>query len=199
VDVRSFQSRSSTGVRGMKLSEGDKVISMSILRHIEVTSEERDAYFRYESAQERIRKGETGVEIPTDLSAPRFAELQAAEQFILTVTERGFGKRSSAHEYRVTGRGGSGIINIEVTPKNGNVAAAFPVEHGDGIMLVTEGGQLIRCPVDDIRIAGRNTQGVTLFDVGEGRVASVAHLAESGQNGEETGAEGGAEGGDEGN
>jgi DNA gyrase subunit A len=180
-DVRTFQSRASTGVRGMKLAEGDRVISMSVLRHIEVGPEEREAYFKYEAAQERIRAGESGVELPADISVQRFTELQAAEQFILTVTEKGFGKRSSAYEYRITSRGGSGIINIETTPKNGSVTAAFPVEHDDQIMLVTDGGQVIRCPVDDIRIAGRNTQGVIIFKLNEGeKVASVAHLPESG-------------------
>jgi DNA gyrase subunit A len=182
-DVRTFQSRSSTGVRGMKLADGDKVISMSVLRHIEVGPEEREAYFKYEDAQERIRAGETAVELPSDISVQRFTELQAAEQFILTVTEKGYGKRSSAYEYRITSRGGSGIINIETTAKNGNVSAAFPVEHDDQIMLVTDGGQVIRCPVHDIRIAGRNTQGVIIFKLGDGeKVASVAHLPESGPN-----------------
>ncbi|HEX6959451.1 MAG TPA: DNA gyrase subunit A [Ferrovibrio sp.] len=180
-DVRTFQSRSSTGVRGMKLAQGDRVISMSVLRHIEVSPEEREAYFRYEAAQERIRAGETGVELPSDISPDRFTALQAAEQFILTVTEKGFGKRSSAYGYRITSRGGSGIINIETTTKNGKVVSASPVEHDDQIMLVTDGGQVIRCPVDDIRIAGRNTQGVIIFKLSDGeKVASVAHLPESG-------------------
>jgi len=182
-DVRTFQSRSSTGVRGMKLADRDKVISMSVLRHIEVSPEEREAFFKYEDAQERIRNGESGVTLPEEISVQRFTELQAAQQFILTVTEKGYGKRSSAYEYRITSRGGSGIINIETTPKNGNVAAAFPVEHDDQIMLVTDGGQVIRCPVHDIRIAGRNTQGVIIFKLGDGeKVASVAHLPESGPN-----------------
>jgi DNA gyrase subunit A len=180
-DVRTFQSRASTGVRGMKLAEGDRVISMSVLRHIETSAEEREAYLKYATAQRRIREGETGVELASDLPMERITELQAAEQFILTATEKGFGKRSSAYEYRITSRGGSGIINIETTPKNGNVTAAFPVEHDDQIMLVTDGGQVIRCPVDGIRIAGRNTQGVIIFKLGEGeKVASVAHLPESG-------------------
>ena len=185
-DVRSFQSRSSTGVRGIKLADDDKVISMSILRHVEASAEERDAYQKRKSALERIEGGEAGVTLPEEISAERFATLQAAEQFLLTVTEKGYGKRSSAYEYRVTGRGGSGIINIETTAKNGNVAASFPVEQGDQIMLVTDGGQLIRCPVDDIRIAGRNTQGVIVFKLGEGeKVASVAHLADA--SGDDTG------------
>ncbi|PJI37880.1 DNA gyrase subunit A [Ferrovibrio sp.] len=182
-DVRTFQSRSSTGVRGMKLADGDRVISMSVLRHIEVTPEEREAFFKYEDAHERIRNGESGVTLPEDISVQRFTELQAAQQFILTVTEKGYGKRSSAYEYRITSRGGSGIINIETTQKNGNVGAAFPVEDDDQIMLVTDGGQVIRCPVHDIRIAGRNTQGVIIFKLGDGeKVASVAHLPESGPN-----------------
>lgn len=196
-DVRTFQSRSSTGVRGMKLADGDRVISMSVLRHIEVAPEEREAFFKYEAAHERIRNGESGVVLPEDISVQRFTELQAAQQFILTVTEKGYGKRSSAYEYRITSRGGSGIINIETTPKNGNVGAAFPVEDDDQIMLVTDGGQVIRCPVHDIRIAGRNTQGVIIFKLGDGeKVASVAHLPESGPNeaGESTAEDGDAPG-----
>ncbi|WP_341910663.1 DNA gyrase subunit A [Ferrovibrio terrae] len=201
-DVRTFQSRSSTGVRGMKLADGDKVISMSVLRHIETTAEEREAYLKYATAQRRIRDGETGVELVSELPMERIVELQAAEQFILTVTEKGYGKRSSAYEYRITSRGGSGIINIETTAKNGNVSAAFPVEHDDQIMLVTDGGQVIRCPVHDIRIAGRNTQGVIIFKLGDGeKVASVAHLPESGPNdgqdegaGDSSGEDGGAAG-----
>ena len=109
----------------------------------------------------------------------RFEELKANEEFILTVTAKGYGKRSSAYEYRITGRGGQGIANIERSERNGDVAASFPVADNDQIMLVTDGGQLIRCPVHDIRLAGRKTQGVVLFKVAEGeRVASVAHLAE---------------------
>jgi DNA gyrase subunit A len=201
-DVRTFQSRSSTGVRGMKLADGDKVISMSVLRHTETTAEEREAYLKYATAQRRIRDGETGVELVSELPTERIVALQAAEQFILTVTEKGYGKRSSAYEYRITSRGGSGIINIETTAKNGNVSAAFPVEHDDQIMLVTDGGQVIRCPVHDIRIAGRNTQGVIIFKLGDGeKVASVAHLPESGPNdgqdegaGDSSGEDGGAAG-----
>jgi len=184
-DVRSFQSRSSTGVRGMRLAEGDRVISMSILRHVDMTSEERDAYFRYESAQDRIQSGETGVELPAELAPDRYNQLKAAEQILLSVTEKGFGIRSSAHRYRVTGRGGQGIINIEVTAKNGNLAAVFPVEQDDQIMLVTDGGQLIRCPVNGIRVANRGTQGVIVFKLEDGeKVASVAHLADTGQSDE---------------
>jgi DNA gyrase subunit A len=185
-DVRVFQSRSSTGVRGMKLAADDAVISMSILAHSDASTDERDAYLRYAGAQRRIRAGETDVQVPSYIDASRAVQLEAGEQFVLTVTENGFGKRTSSYEYRVTNRGGSGIINIETSERNGSVVAAFPVEHSAQIMLVTNGGQVIRVPVDDIRIAGRNTQGVTLFRTGDGeRVVSVARLSESGgENGE---------------
>jgi DNA gyrase subunit A len=192
-DVRIFQSRSSPGVRGMSLAEGDEVISMSMLRHSDVATEERDAYLRYSSAQARIQSGEAGVELPSDVAPDRAAALAAAEQFILSVTENGFGKRSSAYEYRVTSRGGSGIINIQTTERNGKVVAAFPVEDNDQIMLVTDGGQLIRCPVDDIRIAGRDTQGVTLFKTAVGEhVVSVVRLSEASEadNGKTNGGDG---------
>src|SRR3546814_9946812 len=124
--------------------------------------------------------------MPAYISADRFTTRQAAEQCILTLSEKGDGKRTSAYEYRITSRGGSGIINIETTVKNGKVVAASPVENDDQIMLVTDGGQVIRCPVDDIRIAGHNTQGVIIFKLGDGeKVASVAYLPESGAAQEE--------------
>jgi DNA gyrase subunit A len=177
--VRVFQSRASTGVRGMKLAEDDAVISLSILRHIDVTTEERDAYLRYTTAQRRITEGESGVDVPAGPAPKRAAELAAAEQFILSVTENGYGKRTSAYDYRITNRGGSGIINIQTTARNGAVVEAFPVEDSDQIMLVTDGGKMIRCPVNDIRVAGRDTQGVTLFKTAaEERVVSAARLSE---------------------
>jgi DNA gyrase subunit A len=178
-DVRVFTGRTSTGVRGIRLNEGDEVISLSVLRHSDADTAEREAYLRAAAALRRggEEEGEASAE-PVEPPA-RFEDLKAAEEFILTVTANGYGKRSSAYEYRITGRGGTGIANIERTERNGDVAAAFPVADGDQIMLVTDGGQLIRCPVHDIRIAGRKTQGVVLFKVAEGeRVASVAHLAE---------------------
>ena len=112
--------------------------------------------------------------------------MSAAEQFVLTVSENGYGKRSSSYEYRTTGRGGKGIVAMAVTGRNGKLVASFPVEESDQIMLVTDGGQLIRCPVDGIRIAGRSTQGVIVFDTAEGeRVVSVERLSEEGEeNGE---------------
>ena len=184
-DLRVMQSRSSTGVRGMKLSDGDEVISLSMLHHVEATTEEREAYLRHSAAQRRISDGEAGVELPAEIPQARIAALAAAEQFILSITEKGYGKRSSAYEYRIASRGGSGIINIQTTERNGHVVASFPVEDSDQIMLVTNGGQLIRCPVDDIRVAGRDTQGVTLFKTAENeKVVSVARLSEAGTNGD---------------
>jgi len=170
----------------MKLKKDDRVISMSILVSQVGTVDERAAYLRSAPWKSDAPKPE--------LSKKRTAELVAAEEFILTVTEKGFGKRSSAYEYRITGRGGKGIANIEMTDRNGPVVAAFPVSPTDQIMLVTDAGKLIRCPVDDIRIAGRKTQGVTLFRVDpDERVVSVAWLSES--NGDDENG-GDTEGGD---
>jgi len=170
--VRVFKSRTSDGVRGMKLPKGDEVISMSILRHEKIDVEARDAYLRWSNAN---RRGETLDD--TGLSDEEIEGFQAREEFILSVTENGFGKRTSAYEYRIAGRGGQGIINIETSDRNGGVIAAFTVSDFDEIMLVTDGGQLIRCPVHDIRIAGRNTQGVTVFKTAsDEKVVSVAHL-----------------------
>ncbi len=182
-DVRLFSSRNSTGVRGIRLAEGDEVISLSVLHHMDTETAEREAYLRYASAQRRAAGEEEDGE-PLEAAEPpaRLEEMRANEEFILTVTSNGYGKRSSAYEYRITGRGGQGIANIERTERNGDVVDSFPVSDADQIMLVTDGGQLIRCPVHDIRIAGRKTQGVVLFKVAEGeRVASVAHLAEEEQ------------------
>jgi DNA gyrase subunit A len=175
-DVRVFKSRTSEGVRGIRLAPGDQVISMSILEHGEVTTAERDAYIRYANAQRQGRDDAREFNMGQD----RGSELAEKEQFILTVTENGFGKRTSAYEYRTAGRGGQGIINIETSSRNGNVIAAFPVQEKDQIVLMTDGGQVIRCPVNDIRIAGRNTQGVTLFRVNnDEHVVSVARLDEA--------------------
>ncbi len=199
-DVRVFAGRTSTGVRGIKLAKGDEVISMSILRHAEFDVAERDAYLRLKRAQRgeaeapeaEADAGDEPVAAAATLSPARVKEMEALEEFLLAITEQGYGKRTSAYEYRVAGRGGQGLANIEVTKKNGNVVASFPVEHDDQIIMVTDGGQIIRCPVDDIRIAGRKTQGVTVFKVSEGeRVVSVSRLGE-----EETGGGNGANGGD---
>ena len=171
-DVRLFKGRASAGVRGMRLAADVTVISMSILRHVGLDVAERKAYGRADD----------------DMSEARRAELSAHEQHLLTVTENGFGKRTSAYEYRVTGRGGQGVINIETSARNGPVVASFPVTSADEIMLVTHDGQIIRMPVHDIRIAGRNTQGVILFRTDEGeRVVSVARLDDVGDDDEGAG------------
>ena len=185
-DARVFASRDSVGVRGIRLAKGDEVISLSILRHIDVDADERNAYLklsravRGEYGEEGDAPEETDGSQDVGLSQERYAELGAAEQFILAVSENGYGKRSSSHEYRVTGRGGKGIVAMTTSDRNGDLVASFPVEFGDQIMLVTDGGQLIRCPIDGIRIAGRSTQGVTIFDTsGKSKVVSVSHISES--------------------
>jgi DNA gyrase subunit A len=171
------------------------VISLSILRHVEASADERMAYLKRANAARRGGNGEVeenGVDAEEatgaiELGQQRYAELSAAEQFVLTITENGFGKRTSSYEYRTTGRGGKGIVAMNVTGRNGRIVASFPLEESDQIMLVTNGGQLIRCPVDDVRIAGRATQGVIVFDTAVGeRVVSVERLSEEseGANGE---------------
>jgi len=184
-DVREFQSRTSTGVRGVRLLEGDEVISMSILHRVGTTQEEREAYLKCPQWRDRE---DVECTLPTD----RFAELAGKEQFILTVTENGYGKRSSAYEYRRTNRGGQGITNIDTSERNGRVIASFPARQGEQLMLVTDQGKMIRTTVGDIRIMGRNTQGVTIFRVAENEhVVSVARIDESEE--EEIEVEGGEE------
>ncbi len=196
-DVRVFAGRTSPGVRGIRIGGDDAVISMAILRHIDTDSEEARAFLRHAAAMRRA-VGEEAVEDETEedegaaaaISPERLAELGAAEQFILTVTENGYGKRSSSYEYRTSGRGGKGIIAIITSKRNGRVVASFPVEDSDQIMLVTDGGQLIRTPVDDIRVAGRNTQGVTIFRTREEeKVVSVERIEDIGEAGGEEGPE----------
>jgi DNA gyrase subunit A len=183
--VRVFKSRSSEGVNGMDLDASDQVISMSVIDHVEATTEERDEYLRVSGY--RRRQGENGNgggdaesgELSI-LSPERFAELEAREQVLLTVTVNGFGKRTSAYEYRVTNRGGQGIINIETSARNGRVAATFPVAATDEVMLVTDKGQTIRIPVHDIRTTGRNTQGVKLFTTEpDEHIVSTARLSDN--------------------
>ena len=154
-DVRVFAGRTSMGVRGINLEEGDKVISLSILRHVEATADERAAYLKRASAVRRGEEGEEGAPDTEDagsdaieLGEQRYVEMSEAEQFVLTVSENGMGKRSSSFQYRTTGRGGKGIVAMSITPKTGKLVASFPVEHADQIMLVTDKGQLIRTQVD---------------------------------------------------
>ncbi|HFQ15473.1 MAG TPA: DNA gyrase subunit A, partial [Rhodobacteraceae bacterium] len=188
-DVRVFKGRDSTGVRGIRLAEDDRVISMAILKHVEIEPAERDAYLKQAAALRRA-EGEAGEdesvenETATDESAPltpeRFAELAAAEQFVLTLSVNGYGKRSSSFEYRIIGRGGKGLIAMAVNERNGKLAGSFPVEAADEIMLVTDGGKLIRCPVAGISILRRSTQGVTVFKTADNeRVVSVEHIGEA--------------------
>jgi DNA gyrase subunit A len=172
-DVREFRSRTSTGVRGVRLLGDDQVISMSILHRVGTSQEEREAYLKFAPW-----KGEKDGECT--LSPERLAELSDKEQFILTVTENGYGKRSSAYEYRRTNRGGQGITNIDTSERNGRVVASFPASQGEALMLVTDQGKMIRTTVGDIRVMGRNTQGVTIFRVAENEhVVSVAKIEES--------------------
>jgi DNA gyrase subunit A len=192
-EVRVFAGRSSMGVRGINLAEGDRLISLSILRHVQATAEERAAFLRQSAAIRRAETGEEGdlAEPAADgeetaaavaLSVERYAVLDAQQQFVLTVSEKGMGKRSSSYQYRTTGRGGKGIVAMAVTPKTGKLVASFPVEDGDQLMLVTNGGQLIRTRVEGIRIAGRSTQGVIVFDTADDeRVVSVERISEEGE------------------
>ncbi len=188
-DIRIFQGRNSVGVRGIKLEDDDKVISMAILRHVNATAEERTAFIKMSRAVagEETDAGtdDEAVEAAA-LSQERYAEMGAAEEVILTLSANGYGKRTSAYEYRITNRGGKGITAMVVNNRNGPLVASFPVEQGDDIMLVTDGGQLIRCPIHDIRKAGRNTQGVTVLNTAEDEhVVSVERITEeAGEEGE---------------
>jgi DNA gyrase subunit A len=195
-DVRVFKGRDSIGVRGINLGEGDLVISLAILRHTEADSGMRLAYLKMrravagdvtpepntETLGEEAESETPGIEeapIAANLSSDRYAAMSATEQIILTVSENGYGKRTSSYEYRITGRGGKGIVAMAVNERNGKLVASMPVEDGDGIMLVTNGGQLIRCPVDGIRVAGRATQGVIVFDTATGeQVVAVERITE---------------------
>jgi DNA gyrase subunit A len=189
-DVRVFKGRDSMGVRGIALGRDDSVISLAILKSFDATPGERAAYLK----QRRALIGEGPDEPPeadaesdngeangsATLSLERFEAMGAAEQVILTVSENGYGKRTSSYEYRVSGRGGKGVVAMAVNARNGALVASFPVEETDEIMLVTDGGQLIRVPVTGIRVAGRATQGVIVFDTAEEeRVVSVDRVGET--------------------
>ncbi|MEQ1653832.1 MAG: DNA gyrase subunit A [Hyphomicrobium sp.] len=207
-EVRLFKGRDSTGVRGIRLSEGDEVISMAIFGHVEATAAERAAYIKQASA---LRRAEGGDDVETvvieddaeesidaaDLSPEKFSEMQTKEQFVLTVSEKGYGKRSSSYEFRTSGRGGKGIVAMVVNDRNGRLVASFGIAENDQIMLVTDGGQLIRCPVHDVRIAGRNTQGVRIFKTdAEEKVVSVERIPDDGTTAGEAGENGDGAGGD---
>jgi DNA gyrase subunit A len=186
-DVRLFKGRDSMGVRGIQLAEGDVVISMAVINHSDASAEERAAYLkmsravRGEGAEEENGSDEADV-VAGDLPQERYAQMSATEQFILTISENGYGKRTSSHEYRITGRGGKGIVAMAVNKRNGNLVSSFPVEDTDQIMLISDGGQTIRLPVGGdkpIRIVSRGSQGVIVFDTAEGeKVMSVEHISE---------------------
>lgn len=211
--LRVFQSRNSTGVRGIKLDKGNKVIAMSVLKHAGEDSEIKDKYLSIDLEQrlalreallfnKNLQENPSDdllvqpMEIPqikSELPQAKVEEMAISEEFILTITENGFGKRSSAYEYRITNRGGSGITNIVTSKRNGNVVASFPVEMKDHIMIITDKGTLIRTEVESVRISGRNTQGVTLIKTKDESVVSVARIAHTGnkevdeaETGEET-------------
>jgi DNA gyrase subunit A len=211
-EVRVFKGRDSTGVRGISLAKGDIVISMAILHHLDATPDERAAYLKRAAAARKALNGEGDETADTtppvdaeesaddiELGQEKYAEMGAFEQFILTISERGYGKRTSSFEYRVTGRGGKGIVAMVVNERNGPLIASFPVDDKDQIMLVTDGGQVIRVPVDAgpnnrIRIAGRSTQGVTVFNTADGeKVVSVECISDEGEGEGDGEAEAGAE------
>jgi DNA gyrase subunit A len=174
-DIRVFSGRTSTGVRGIKLAnKNDEVISMSVLKHLDVSPDERNAYLKASGAAEGVEIEETNLQLTPD----RFKEMKSKEQFLLTVSNKGFGKRTSSYEYRLSGRGGQGVTNMSLTAKNGGeVVATFPVTDSHQIMLVSDKGQLIRTPVETVRITGRSAQGVTIFRVAsDEEVVSVAWL-----------------------
>jgi len=186
-DVRLFKGRDSMGVRGIQLAEGDTVISMAIINHSDATSEQRAAYLKMSRAVRGEAEGEDAGSDEADvvageLSPELYAQMSASEQFILTISENGYGKRTSSHEYRITGRGGKGIVAMAVNKRNGKLVASFPVEDEDQIMLISDGGQTIRLPVGGdkpIRIVGRSSQGVIVFDTAEDeKVVSVERISE---------------------
>ena len=208
-EVRVFAGRDSTGVRGIRLAEGDSVISMAILRSVAATPDERTAYVKHANAMRRaLGEGDDGedaapAEDDTDpeagdgqasLTPERIAELGAAEEVILTVSTEGYGKRTSAYEFRRTGRGGQGLLAQDLTKRGGKLAASFPVDDGDQILLVTDQGQLIRTPVTQVRMVGRNTSGVIIFRTSaDEHVVSVERLADAGEDDDETDPDAGIE------
>jgi DNA gyrase subunit A len=203
-DVRVFAGRNSIGVRGINLGDSDRIISMTIVGHVDAEPWERAAYLKRAANERRLTTGEAeeialvGEEVTEEgqLTDERYEELKAREQFVLTVSEKGYGKRSSSYDFRISGRGGKGIraTDTSKTGEIGELVAAFPVDDGDQIMLVSDGGQLIRVPVGGIRIASRATKGVTIFSTAKDeKVVSVERIRdpedeveEGTENGDET-------------
>ena len=176
-DVRVFNSRSSTGVRGIKLvNEGDEVVSMSVIRHFDATPDERNAFIKRFRTELGADESDAGEELSGDLSEERYQEMLAANDLLVTLNEGGAGNLTSSHDYRVSGRGGQGVGAM----KGGNIVACFPVEISDQIMLATSKGQSIRCPVNGISFRSRAAGGVKVFNTGKGEsVVSVARVVES--------------------
>ncbi len=187
-EVRVFKGRDSTGVRGIRLADGDRVVSMSVIRHFEATPEERAAYLKQRRLMAGAVEDETEVDEDEDavaegqLSTERYAQMSAAEDLILTVTSKGAGKLSSSHDYPVRGRGGQGVMAMDKAMRGGRLVASFPVEMDDQIMLATSTGQSIRVPVEGISFRSRTAGGVKVFDTSRGEeVVSVARIAEQGE------------------
>ena len=201
-EVRLFKGRGSSGVRGIRLEDGDRVISMAILDHTDAAAEERNAYLKQTAAMRRAESATDDAEAvaeieadeedgagPDQLTPERYAALSAREQFIITVSERGFGKRTSSYAYRTSGRGGKGITAMGMMDKVGEVVASFPIAESDQLMLVTDAGKLIRCPVHDVRVTGRSAGGVRIFKTDSAeKVVSVERIPDDGSSGDgETG------------
>lgn len=189
-DVRVFSGRNSVGVRGVNLADDDHVISMTILGHFDCDADERTAYLKHSRAQRAEESDEPVSFEDAGIDPARFEEMDGSEETILTISENGYGKRTSSYEYRTTGRGGKGIAAMTVNDRNGRLIASFRSEESDEIMLVTNGGQLIRCPVTGIRLAGRSTQGVIVFNTSaEEKVVAVERISEADDDDEAENAE----------
>jgi len=196
-DARVFSSRASKGVRGIRLAKDDKVIAMSALRHVKVAVEDRDAYLQAVNASRRLKGGDytdraedkaRDDELAAKLAEDKFVQMAEDEEYILTISADGFGKRSSAYEYRIAGRGGQGIANIDVSrgKKKTYVTAAFTVVDTDQIVMVANSGQIIRCPIDQVSIVGRSSRGVTIFKTADGEeVVSASRLRDVADDGED--------------
>lgn len=190
-EVRVFNSRSSVGVRGIRLTNGDRVVSMSVIRHFEATPAERAAYLKQRRlvagvTEEVEAEDEDFTDEATDFGPEKYAEMSAVENLILTITARGAGKLSSSHDYPVRGRGGMGVAAMDKAMRGGPVVASFPVEMDDQIMLATSRGQSIRVPVEGISFRSRSAGGVKVFDTRDGEeVVSVAWIADQGDSDDE--------------
>lgn len=183
-EVRVFNSRNSMGVRGIKLNDGDKIISMAIINHTDADPETRAAYLKKSKALRGLEgseelDGEDTIETNIEISENTYQQLEEQEQFLLSITDTGFGKRTSSFEYRTTHRGGSGIANMKLGAKSNHIVASFPIEEDQQIILITDAGKIIRMPIKNVRIAGRQTMGVTLFKVADNEKVISATLVDA--------------------